>query len=151
VINRLLPVLLATLLAVAAILQGLRGIRRLNANRALKTVEAVTLRVAALGSAGHGALAKNLLVLQRAQGDDPSNAALPLARGAQYLLLRRTAEAEAAYREALRLEPRAEVYLNLGRALWLSGQREPARSMFRSAVALCPRFESQLPAGLVTP
>jgi Flp pilus assembly protein TadD len=147
VTNRFFPVLLAALLTLATSLQAMRGGRRLAANKALKTVEAVTARVAALGAAGSAALTKNLLVLRRAQEDDPSNAGLPLARSAQHLLLGHAAEAEAAYRETLRLEPRAEVYLNLGRALWLSGRREEARSMFRSAVALHPRFEGQLPTG----
>jgi Flp pilus assembly protein TadD len=146
VTNRYGSIALAVLLALASALQAVRASRRLTANRTLKTVEAVTLRVGALGSAAHGVLAKNLLLLQRAQRDDPSNAGLLLARGAQSLLLGRAADAEAAYREALRLEPRAEAYLNLGRALWLSGQRELAQSMFRSAVTLFPRFEEQLPA-----
>lgn len=144
--NRSLSVSLALLLALASTLQAVRASRRLAASKALKTVEAVTLQVGALGSAAQGVLAKNLLVLERAQSEDPSNAGLHVARGAQYLLLGRAADAEAAYREALRLEPRAEAYLNLGRALWLSGKPEPARSHFRVAVALFPRFEAQLPS-----
>lgn len=52
----------------------------------------------------------------------------------------REAEAIAAYRAAIRLQPaRVDAYCNLGLCLWRSGRREEATEVFRAAVKLDPR------------
>ena len=69
-----------------------------------------------------------------------------LRRGSLHLLLGNPHEAAAAYREALALEPRPEVHLNLARALLASGDVEAARRHFALAVRLDPALASQVPA-----
>lgn len=57
--------------------------------------------------------------------------------------LGRLAEAEAAHRQAIELQPkRASYYNNLGYNLLLQGKREEATSQLRSAVGLEPRNET---------
>jgi tetratricopeptide (TPR) repeat protein len=78
---------------------------------------------------------------------DPLEIGVPIARGSQYLLLRRPDEAIAAYREAAALEPRPEIDLNLGRALWMKGDKEAARQALQRAVRLNPALRAEVPSG----
>jgi Flp pilus assembly protein TadD len=91
--------------------------------------------------------AENLSWLDRAAQLDPLEIGIPIARGSQYLLLRRPDEAIAAYREAAALEPRPEIDLNLGRALWMRGDKDAARQAFRRAVRLNPALRAEVPTG----
>ena len=70
-----------------------------------------------------------------------------IARGSQYYLMGRAEPAEQAYLEALRLEPKSEIYLDLGRAQWLAGRREEALRNFTLAVRLDPGLVRELPSG----
>jgi Flp pilus assembly protein TadD len=91
--------------------------------------------------------AENLSWLDRAAQLDPLEIGIPIARGSQYLLLRRADEAIAAYRDAAALEPRPEIDLNLGRALWMRGDKETARKVLQRAVQLNPALRAEVPSG----
>jgi tetratricopeptide (TPR) repeat protein len=143
--GRTLGGLLAVLLLLALAGQTVRWRDRLAASRLLANAEALTLGVAA-GQVPR-ALADNLEALRRAAALDPVQVGIPIARGSQYLLLGRAEPAEQAYLEALRLEPKSEIYLDLGRAQWLAGRREEALRNFELAVRLDPRLVRALPTG----
>jgi tetratricopeptide (TPR) repeat protein len=141
-----LAALLTLLLALALAGQAVRWRARMTASRLLSDVEALTLGVAA-GRVPPQALGSNLQALRRAAPLDPVEVGIPIARGSQYYLLGRAEPAEQAYAEALRLEPRPEGYLDLGRAQWLAGRREEALRNFGLAVRLDPLLARELPAG----
>jgi tetratricopeptide (TPR) repeat protein len=75
----------------------------------------------------------------------PASASIRLAKGSQYLLLGRTEPAIRAYLEALRLEPRPEIYLNLGRAQWQAGLQSAALGNFEIASRLDPSLYREIP------
>ena len=145
--GRTLAVILTVLLALATAGQAVRWRHRLTASRLLAEVEALTLAAARSGQAPAGLLAANLAALRRAAPLDPVEVGIPIARGTQYLLLSRAEPAIQAYEEALALEPRAEGYLNLGRAQWLAGQTAEARQSFGLAVRLDPHLAGLVPPG----
>jgi tetratricopeptide (TPR) repeat protein len=142
--GRTLGGLLTLLLVLATIGQAVRWRDRLTASRLLANAEALTLAVAA-GQIPPAALADNLKALHRAAALDPVQVGIPIARGSQYLLLGHPEPAEQAYLEALRLEPKSEVYLDLGRAQWLAGRKEEALRNFTLAVRLDPGLIRVLP------
>ena len=143
--------LVAALALAALVAQSVRASERLRTSRLLKLVEAVTPQAARAGSAGRSTLARQLQLLTAAQRSEPSNVALVTDGAAQLYLLNRLDEAEAEYRRALAIEPRAEVWLNLGRTLWQRGDSAQAREAFTRALALNPRLADQLPAGALAP
>jgi Flp pilus assembly protein TadD len=136
---------LAALLALGA--QSIRASHRLRASRLLKVVEAVTAQAARAGASGRPLLGRNLQLLAEAEPLDPTNIAIPVARAAQLLLLERFDEARAEYGRALALEPRAEIWLNLARVEWRTGNRAAAQATFAKATALNPRLSAELPPG----
>jgi tetratricopeptide (TPR) repeat protein len=144
--GRTLAALLTLLLALALIGQAIRWRDRMAASRALSNVEGLTLGVAS-GQIPPQALGTNLEALRRAARLDPVEVGIPIARGSQYYLLGRPEPAEQAYLEALRLEPRPEAYLDLGRAQWLAGRRDDAARNFGLAIRLEPRLARELPSG----
>ena len=136
----------ALVLLVAALgWQTVRVQDRLEAGRLLARVEARTQDALARRRAPSTMFAEHLDWLARAGELDPSEIGVPIARGTQYLLLRRPADALSAYQEASRLEPRPEVDLNIGRAHWMAGNREQAVAAFRRAVRLNPRLAAEVP------
>ena len=70
-------------------------------------------------------------------------ATIPLARGSVNYLLGRLDPAIAAYREALALEARPEIHLNLGRALRAQGLLAEAERELARAVRLDPRLAAE--------
>ena len=142
--GRTLGRLLTVLLTLALAGQTVRWRDRLLASRLLADAEALTLGVAS-GQVPPRALADNLKALSQAAALDPVQVGIPIARGSQYLLLGRAEPAEQAYREALRLEPKSEVYLDIGRAQWLAGRKDEALRNFALAVRLDPRLVGALP------
>jgi tetratricopeptide (TPR) repeat protein len=137
--------LLASALVVAGLAaQGARAQRLLGASRRLRAVEVTSLRAVQLGARRGPVLEANLAVLRDAQRMDPAEVGVPLARGSVLYLLGRLEPSIAAYREALRLEARPEIYLNLGRALRAHGEvAEGEREMARAA-RLDPRLAAEL-------
>jgi tetratricopeptide (TPR) repeat protein len=140
------PVVLGALL-LALGWQTLRTTDRLHAGRTLALVEARTQAAIARGRAPSTMFAEHLALLATAADLDPLEIGIPIAQGAQFLLLRRPDEAIAAYQSAAALEPRPEIDLNLGRAYWMKGAREEARAAFTRALRLNPRLKDEIPAG----
>lgn len=136
-------------LALAAALAGqtMRARDRLEAGRLLAQVEARTMAALQAKRAPSTMFAENLQWLDRAARLDPLEIGIPIARGSQFLLLRRPDEAIAAYREAAALEPRPEIDLNLGRALWMRGDKDAAREALERAVRLNPALRAEVPGG----
>jgi tetratricopeptide (TPR) repeat protein len=73
---------------------------------------------------------------------------LYMIRGANLRILRRSEEAEAMFREALRLNRRPEIYLQLGLAQVESGKNAEAVESFRKAVEFQPIIMEQVPVHL---
>ncbi|HEX5758990.1 MAG TPA: hypothetical protein VF121_07320, partial [Thermoanaerobaculia bacterium] len=115
---------------------------RLLANRILRQVELMTIAGSRAGGLSPALVAANLAALRRAAELDPTEVGIPLARGGQYLLLRRPEAALEAYREALAIEPRPEIFLNQARAYHLAG--DTARS--REALERTHRLDPMLAA-----
>jgi tetratricopeptide (TPR) repeat protein len=145
--GRTLAAILGVLLALATAGQTVRWHDRSTASRLLAEVEALSMQAALSGQVPAPLIASNLQALRRAAPLDPVEVGIPIARGSQYLLLSRAAPAIEAYQESLDLEPRAEGYLDLGRAQWLAGQTDEARRSFGLAVRLDPHFASLVPPG----
>lgn len=131
------------ILALAAQTGRLRD--RLTAGRMLRQVELVSMALLQRGQMPRAFLSKNLEILRRASALDPTQVGIPIARGSQYFLLRNGSAAAAAYRQALELEPRPEIHLNLGRALAMAGDAEEARKHFRLAMKLDPNLVRLVP------
>lgn len=129
--------------------QTLRASDRITSSRLLGQVEARTLAAIQLRRAPSTLFTQHLAWLDTAGRLDPLEIGIPMARGSQFLLLRRPDEALAAYREAAALEPRPEIDLNIGRALWMRGSKEEARVAFARAVKLNPVLIGGVPAGLL--
>ena len=98
-----------------------------------------------LGARRASQLRGNIARLRQAGQLDPLEIGIPIARGSQYYLLRQPQAAVEAYEEALRLEPRPEIYLNLGRALDLAGRRDEASRAFFLASRMDPRLLPEVP------
>jgi len=124
---------------------------RLLASSLLRLAETRTLSAAATGRIASTVLQQNLLDLERAARLDPVEVGVPLARGSQFLLMRRAGAAIESYERALALEPRPEIYLNRGRALLLAGQAAAAGEDFARAARLDPALRIPQPAAIPAP
>ena len=139
----------AVLLLLLALLgQTGRLMDRLTAGRMLRQVELLSMAAIARNQLPRGLVASNLELLRQAAVLDPTEIGIPIARGTQYLLLGNGSSAAASYKAALELEPRPEIYLNLGRALAANGQLEEAREQFRIALRLDPNLAPVVPPAL---
>jgi cytochrome c-type biogenesis protein CcmH/NrfG len=139
----------AVLLLLLALLGQTGRLRdRLTAGRMLRQVELMSMAMIARSQMPPRLLAVNLEMLRRASALDPTQVGIPIARGTQYLLLGNGSSAVAAYGDALELEPRPEVHLNLGRALVMAGEPEKAREQFRLALRLDPNLAQVVPPEL---
>ena len=135
--RRLVWVLLP-LLALALVLEVRSAVRRMQASMVLGRVKEVTLEADRRGRLTRRMLERNADLLRRVEASSPTEVALPIARGGQYLLLNRPRAAVRAFEKALSIEPRGEVYAHLGRAFLALGDREAAAEAFRAAVVLDP-------------
>jgi tetratricopeptide (TPR) repeat protein len=143
---RNLPGLALCALVLAALaFESARAGRLLGANRRLRAVEITSLRAAQLGKQGEALLRANLAVLRDGERMDPAEIGLRMARGSVHYLLGRMDDAVAGYQDALRLEPRPEIYLNLGRALAALGRRAESDAAVERAIRLDRRLASQRP------
>ena len=79
---------------------------------------------------------ENLRVLADAAKMSPADVRIPMAQAAQYLLTERPAAAIRAYHRAAEIEPRAEVYVNLGLAAEGAGELKEAVVAYRKAAWL---------------
>ncbi|MGV3518996.1 hypothetical protein [Luteitalea sp.] len=137
-------VILAALL-VALGWQSWRVHARVEAGRLLHRVEIRTQAALARRKAPSTMFAEHLAWLDRAKRLAPAEVGVPMAIGAQHLLLRRPDAALAAYRAAALLEPRPEIDLNIGRALLMRGDTDAARAAFARAVRLSPHLAREVP------
>jgi tetratricopeptide (TPR) repeat protein len=140
-----LPAAVAAAAVVALVWQTGRTVDRIRASRLLAQVESRTMAAIQARRAPSTLFAEHLAWLETARRLDPLEVGVPLARGTQFLLLRRPDEALAAYRDAAALEPRPEIDLNIGRALWMRGDRDGARRAFARAVQLNPLLRREVP------
>lgn len=125
-------------------LQGLRVTHRWEASRIAGAVERASLQATASGSLTPRLVEYNLDRLRGATDLDPTNVHLPILQGSQYMLLGRPRPAIEAYDEAMRLEPRAEIYLNRGKAYRILGDEDAAERDFRTVVELDPFLGNQV-------
>jgi O-antigen ligase len=139
--------LLVGLLAVALAWQGNRWHERLLGSTFLHQVEVVSISAASSGRGPANILPAHLELLRRAAELDPTEVAIPKAKGGQFLLFGNPRSAIVPYREALALEPQPETYLFLGRALLAAGETEEARRNFALALRLNPALAAQVPEG----
>ena len=143
------PVAIALLLALGW--QTLRWQHRLEASAIVARVEAQTQAAIARRRAPSTLFAGHLADLDRAWRLAPSDVSVPIAVGAQYLLLRRADDAINAYAIANALEPRPEIDLNLGRAYLLRDDVPRARAAFARAIRLNPVLAREVPPEHQTP
>lgn len=124
------------LLVLALVLQARHAERRWRASRTVKAVQFLAEQASQGGPAAASRLRQGLALMRGIASLDPASVDIPVTRGGLYIMLQRPQAAIRAYQEALRLEPRGEVYANLGRAYLMNGEQELARGAFRKAVRL---------------
>jgi len=139
--------LAAAALVVALVLQGNRWHDRLLGSAMLRQVELVSISAATTGRAPGNLLPTHLELLRRAQELDPAEVGIPIARGSQFLLFGDPRAAIPPYRAALALQPKPEIYADLGRAFLAGGDLAEARRQFKLAVRLDPSLLAQVPEG----
>lgn len=135
-------------LAVACLLQIGRAGDRVTASRVLQRVEQSTVLLGQQGRLTAQELRLNIQELLDAMELAPDDVRLRLALGGQYLLLNHPQQAVKTYREALAVEARPELYLNLGRAQQAAGDLEGARASYQAAALLNPLVRRAIPAEL---
>lgn len=138
--SRSLVWLLSLFLAVALVFTAHRGVGRMQASRKLVEVKVMgqmgRMARAPLPYQARRLLEKTAASLQKIQELDPVEVRIPLSRGSLYALLGRPAAAIRAFDEALELERRSEIYVNLGLVHFATGDHEAAREAFRNAQRL---------------
>ncbi len=136
----------AVLLGLALVWQTGQVRDRIGASKRLRVVDAVTAKaVSSGGRVPPQLIGGSIRLLHQAERLDPSNVAIETALAGQYLLADRPQRAEEAFRQALALEPRPEIYLNLARTLLTKGDRKAAIQAYENAVRLAPRLIQQVP------
>ncbi len=133
------------LLAAGLALETERARRLMRASRLLNAAERTTVALAARGRLPGALLWANLRLLREAEELDPASVGVVVAAAGQQLLLDRPREAVDTYRRALALEPRPEVWINLGRAQWAAGERDEALASWTAAVRLDRRLLDSVP------
>ena len=143
--GKILAPVAAALLLATLILALRSDLRRLEASRTLHRAEIITVGALSVGQVSRALLQQNIRDLRRAADQDPLEVGIPIALGSQYLLLRSPQAAQAAYRSALALESRPEIYLNLGKASQMAGDLDEAWKHYDQALLLDHHLESEIP------
>ncbi|HVS15403.1 MAG TPA: tetratricopeptide repeat protein [Thermoanaerobaculia bacterium] len=129
-----------------------RAERRLRANLMLSFAERQGSQIAAqsgqMNRQLRPAIASTVQSLRQALPDAPADSRIPLAIGSHYLLLGNATEAAGWYQRGLELEARPEIYLNLGRAALLAGDRDSAIEHFRNALLIDVKLRRSVPQEL---
>lgn len=138
----------AAVVALVAVLawDTVRAQRLLRASTLLNTVEQATVRLGARGRLPTAFLWGNLRLLRTAEELSPASVGVRVAGAGHHLLLGHHAEAAEGYRRALDLEPRPEIWFNLGRAQEEGGEPEAAMESWVTAARLDPTLLRQVPA-----
>jgi hypothetical protein len=135
---------LCLLLAPALVVHGRALIQRLEASRIVRTTSQVAqLAMRSGAEAARPVLQANLGPLRRAAELDRLEIGVPITTGSHYFLLGNGAAAIEEYQRGLAIQPRATLYLNLGRALLLENRREEGLARLADAVALDPDLAEQ--------
>lgn len=130
--------LLVVLTAATLVFQTNRGRDKMAASKELLRVEQETIASSATGQLDPNLLRTHLAKLKEAAEQDPTEARIPIAIGTMHLLLKNPNEAVDAYRHALTVEERYEIYQNLAEAQRRAGDLAGARESAETAVKLAP-------------
>lgn len=139
--------LFSILLPLALVLAGwqlLHALKRWESSLVAAEVEQNSITMTSRGVVSPPILSRHLELLARAGELDPTNVTIPLMRGSQYLLLRNTDAALRAYGEALTLEARAEIYLNIGSTHMIAKDEDAAAEAFQKAIDLDHKYRRDL-------
>lgn len=143
--ERWASLVLALLVAAAVWVQVGRAGERLEASRRVREVEGRSLAMVTQGQVIRQVVEAHLRELETVREVAPGDVAVPMSIGSQYLMTGRAEAAVRSYQEALDVEPRPEVYLNLGRAQLALGDEEAAREAFTAAQTLAPNVRREVP------
>jgi len=143
--RRTLAAVAAVLAALALVARTERAVDLVGASKRLRVVTVVSSEMERAGKTPRDLVAGNLRLLREADRLDPHDVGIQVALAGQYMLLGRYDQATATYRDALAIEARPEIYLNLGNALFASGHSDEALDAYRKAVALAPRLRRLVP------
>ncbi|MEO8504195.1 MAG: tetratricopeptide repeat protein [Acidobacteriota bacterium] len=144
--GRVLCGFLFACLAIGALAQARSAFRVMRSSRIVHTIESTSLAAARAGAEGLPLLRANLTLAREAVELDASSVAAAQALGSVYLLLGRPQEAISGYEKALRLQPTAELYMNLGHAALAKSDVAAAHTYFLRAAALDSRLAEQVPS-----
>lgn len=115
------------------------------AQRLLQAVESRTVAMLRAGNLQRPLLLSHVKALEDAKRLDPGEVAIRVAEGSEHFLLGDLTRARAAYEAALALEPRPEIYLNLGKVYLAAGELGRAQEQFARAVKGDPHLARQIP------
>jgi len=149
--GRLVAWCLAVLLSAALGLQVREAARRMKASQILEVVKTVTQESRRHGRLTKGVINSNIKLLRLAERLNPAEVLLPIARGGQYVRLKRWDSAIQAFETALEIEPRGDIYRHIGRANFSLGRRDEADRAFRLAILLDHNQRRALKGYLQTP
>jgi Tfp pilus assembly protein PilF len=116
------------------------------AQRLLQAVESRTLAMIRSGNLQRPLLLSHVKALEDAKRLDPGEVAIRVAEGSEYFLLGDLTRARVAYEAALALEPRPEIYLNLGKVYLAAGELGRAQEQFARALKGDPHLKREVPA-----
>ena len=141
--------LLALALTAALVAYGVDGLRRLEVSHQLWIINNVVGDYHAANGSPE-VLGPALVMARELVRLAPHQAEVHAAQGDLYLTLSRLEQADAAYRRALELTPRPELYFNLALVEHGKGQVSEARRLAKLAIRLDRMLEPRLPPGLRT-
>lgn len=141
-----LAALSSLLLVPGLVLVARGGMGRLEASRILRATSQTAQLALERGQLSRSLLQANLRLLRRARDLDALEVGIPMTAGSHYLLLGNSAAAAEWYRRAMEVEPKPNLYLNLARALLMSGREEEAAAYLDAAVALDPSLRQEAAA-----
>lgn len=143
--KRLARWILPALLAAVLLLQLVRALDLLRAQRLVWAVDARTATMIKNGALSPSHLHAHLKALTDARALDPAEVTIQVAIGSQSMLLGKYEEALTQYRDALELERRPEIYLNMGKCRQAQERMGDARRLYAMAVRLDPTLMQEVP------
>ena len=143
--GKILSIVLAALVLVAALWLFDAGKNRVGCQRLVQSAESLALEGARRGSLPPAARELGLDLLRRAEMLDPAEVSVAITRGGLFMVAGRMESAERSYREALEMENRSEVWINLARLHLAAGDREKALDAARMAQRLDSRVARKMP------
>ena len=139
---------LALVLATGLVYQSVRIVAQLSASRTLFEAEELGIAMVQTGRGNSFLVERMVGRLQVAGARAPWDPRIPLAAGGLSMIDGDVNAAVDAYRRAIAIEPRPEIYFNLGHALLALGEPDEALTAFGAAVRLDPGRRADVPAAL---